>query len=296
MNRPFDSILILGCGYVGERVACACMDLGMHVVATTRSAQRAEYLAAQGMEAVITPSPLALPDAILTSTDAVLDSIPLLRDRLGIQAGQTDWVPALARKLSATKWIGYLSATSVYGDANGAWVNEDDLCHPSSQRGRQRLMAEQTWLTSGLATEVFRLAGIYGPGRNILDRLRAGHYQAVQWQPPHYSSRIHVDDIVCALLAAMQQPRAGRIMNLADDLPLPHADYVCALASMIGAPTPQLLSEREGETELSAMALEFFRDNKRVSNRLLHRELLSELSYPDFKSGIRHVLNCSTSG
>jgi len=290
MNRPYDSILILGCGYVGERVARACLDIGMRVIATTHSAARAEALAAQDIEAAYIPSPLALPDAILANTDAVLDSIPLIRNAQGVQVGQTDWVPGLAHKLTAVKWVGYLSATSVYGDANGAWVNENHVCQPSSPRGRQRLLAEQTWLSSGLGAEVFRLAGIYGPERNILDRLQAGDYQAVQWQPPHYSSRIHVDDIVRALLAAMQHPKAGRIMNLADDLPLPHADYVCDVANMIGAPQPELLTERDGEARLSAMALEFFRDNKRVSNRLLHRELLSKLRYPDYKSGIRHIL------
>ena len=262
----------------------------MRVVATTRSAARAETLAAQGIEAVHTPSPLALPDAILANIDTVLDSIPLIRNAQGIQAGQTDWAPELAHKLTAATWVGYLSSTSVYGDANGAWVSEHHVCQPSSPRGQQRLLAEQAWLSSELDAEVFRLAGIYGPERNILDRLQAGHYQAVQWQPPHYSSRIHVDDIVCALLAAMQHRKAGRIMNLADDLPLPHADYVCDVANMIGAPTPGLLTEREGESTLSAMALEFFRDNKRVSNRLLHRELLSKLRYPDYKSGIRHIL------
>jgi len=294
MNRPYHSILILGCGYVGERVAQACLDLGMRVIATTHSAARADTLAAQGIEAVCTPSPLALPDAILANADAVLDSIPLIRDAQGVQAGQTAWVPGLARKLTSATWVAYLSATSVYGDANGAWVNENHVCQPSSPRGQHRLLAEQAWLSSGLDAEIFRLAGIYGPERNILERLQAGHYQAVQWQPPHYSSRIHVDDIVRALLAAMQHPKAGRIMNLADDLPLPHADYVCDVANIIGAPQPELLTEREGEARLSAMALEFFRDNKRVSNRLLHRELLSKLRYPDYKSGIRHILASTT--
>ncbi|MDQ6986361.1 MAG: SDR family NAD(P)-dependent oxidoreductase, partial [Mariprofundaceae bacterium] len=115
-------------------------------------------------------------------------------------------------------------------------------------------------------------------------------YKVVVWQPPHFSSRIHVDDIVAALLAAMRNPRAGRIVNLADDMPLPHVDYVTLVAQMIDAPAPLLLSPDEGEKQLSQAALAFFRDNKRVSNRLLHDELLAELRYPDFCKGIAALL------
>jgi len=286
MNRGFESILILGCGYVGEKLAKACMADGMRVIGTTRSKERKRQLEAIGMEAMLAVSPKELPDELLASIDTVLDSIPLTRDEQGMHASQTLWLPELAPKLSAVRWAGYLSTTGVYGDAKGAWVDESYPCEPSSARGSERLKAEQSWLQSGLPAEVFRLAGIYGPERNILGKLRAGGYQTVQWQLPHYSSHIHVDDIVAALMAAMQRAQAGRIVNLADDLPLPHADYVTELAQLIGAPTPDILSETEGEELLPAVALDFFRDNKRVSNRLLHQELLPELKYPDFRAGL----------
>jgi len=279
-------ILILGCGYVGEKLAQACLAKGMRVTGTTRSKERQAALKKAGVDAVLTTaSPSALPDDVLGAVDAVLDSIPLTRNEQGMHASQPHWLPMLASKLSNVHWAGYLSTTGVYGDAGGAWVDESWPCHPKSARGLERLKAEQAWLKSGLPAEVFRLAGIYGPERNILARLQVGGYKAVQWQPPHYSSRIHVDDIVAALIAAMQQPRAGRIVNLADDLPMPHADYVTELAQMIGAPKPEMLSEQEGEQQLSPMALAFFRDNKRVSNRLLHEELLAELKYPNFRAG-----------
>ena len=281
------SLLILGCGYVGEKLAEACMSEGIRVVGTTRNRERAGELQEKGIEVALAASPADLPDALLASVDAVLDSIPLVRDEQGMHALQPHWLPALAAKLSNVGWAGYLSTTGVYGDAGGAWVDESWPCHPDSARGLERLKAEAAWLNSGLPAEVFRLAGIYGPERNMLARLQSGNYKTVQWQPPHYSSRIHVDDIVAALMAAMRKPRAGRIVNLADDLPMPHADYVVELARIIGAPMPEILSEQEGEQQLSPMALSFFRDNKRVSNRLLHEELLPELIFPDFRAWVR---------
>lgn len=276
-------MLILGCGYVGQCLARACQDKGVHVFGTTRSYGRAEELTAMGIEPVIVDEPTDIPDPILGKMDAVLDSIPLQRTRQGLMAGQSRWVPVLAGKLKNVQWLGYLSTTGVYGDARGAWVDEAWPCHPTSQRGRERLKAERAWLESGLPAEVFRLAGIYGPGRNIIPRLMEGGYKVIRWSPPHFSSRIHVDDIVAALMVAMDHPRSGRIVNLADDLPMPHDEYACELARLVGAPDPIILSPEEGRRQLSPAALDFFRDNKRISNRLMHRELLPELKFPNFR-------------
>jgi len=286
-----NSLLILGCGYVGEHLARVCLARGTTVVGTTRCGQRAQELDALGIKAVLADSPDMLPDEVLACCDAVLDSIPLEHPGQGFMAGQVDWVPELARKLQQVQWIGYLSSTGVYGDAGGAWVDESWPCKPGSLRGKQRLVAEDAWMHSGLPAEVFRLAGIYGPGRNIIARLQEGQYKVVDWKPPHFSNRIHVDDIVAALLAAISKPRAGRIMNLADDKPLPHIEYVSELARMIGAPAPVKLTPEEGNIQLSAAALDFFGDNKRVSNRLLHEELLPELKYPGFREGFGSMIS-----
>ncbi|GAV20878.1 NAD dependent epimerase/dehydratase family protein [Mariprofundus micogutta] len=283
-------LLILGCGYVGEKLARACLNGGVQVTATTRSRERATELQGIGITAISVDSPANLSTTVLAGVDAVLDSIPLCRDGQHMFAPQHQWLPALAEKLQHIQWAAYLSTTGVYGDANGGWVDETHVCQPTSARGRERLIAESLWQESGLPAEIFRLAGIYGPERNMLGRLKAGGYQAVSWQPPHWSSRIHVDDIVAALMAAMQRQRAGRIVNLADDEPLPHVEYVTELAGMIGAPSPVILSPEEGARELSPMALEFFRDNKRVSNRCLHRELLPELHYPSFRDAVETLI------
>ncbi|HKI60678.1 MAG TPA: SDR family oxidoreductase [Mariprofundaceae bacterium] len=288
MNRKH-SLLILGCGYVGEKLANACIRQGMEVTGTTRNPERAAALERVGIHPLVVESPLLVHDEVLDACDAVLDSIPLVRDEHGMRAGQPVWLPRLAPKLSHIRWAGYLSTTGVYGDADGAWVDESYACHPGSPRGTERLRAEQAWMTSDLPAEVFRVAGIYGPERNIIARLMAGNYKAVKWNPPHYASRIHVDDIVAALVAAMLHPRAERIVNLADDLPWPHDEYVQEVAAMIGAPRPVILSPEEGAAQLSPLALDFFRDNKRVSNRLLHAELLPKLQYPDFRAAMQEV-------
>lgn len=290
MNSSIQRLLILGCGYVGEKLAKACVGEGIRVTGTTRSEARAEELRGLGVDAVVVESPEQLSDEILHQSDAVLDSIPLTRDESGMHASQLQWLRRIAPKLSRLKWAGYLSTTGVYGDADGAWVDESWSCNPSSARGSKRLEAEQSWLNCGLPAEVFRIAGIYGPERNILSKLRAGGYQAVQWNPAHYSSRIHVDDIVAALMAAMQKSKSGRIVNLADDEPLPHADYVVEVARMLGAPEPEVLTPEVGEKVLSPAMLEFFRDNKKVSNRLLHVELLERLNYPNFRVGIQALI------
>ncbi len=291
MNNQSCTLLILGCGYIGERLAAACIEEGMRVIGSTRSRERARTLERLGIEATVVASPSDLPDELLARVDRIVDSVPLTRSERGMHASQPAWLPVVTPKLARLEWAGYLSATSVYGDAHGAWVDEADSCKPTSERGAQRLLAEKAWRQSGLPAEIFRLAGIYGPERNIISRLRAGGYEAVRWQPPHWSSRIHVDDIIAAILAAMRHPGPGRIVNLADDLPLSHADYVQEVARMAAAPAPVILTSEEGRLRLSPAQMVFFSDNKRVCNRLLHRELLPKLKYPDFRQGIASLLD-----
>lgn len=283
-------LLVLGCGYVGSLIGKTCLSQGFEVFASTRSNKHAQQLETLGITPLVIASPTDIPSNILNNTTHILDSIPLTRDKHRMFASQPKWLNIIQTQLSQLQWAGYLSTTGVYGDAAGAWVDEDYACNPSSARGKERLKAEQAWLDSGLHVEVFRLAGIYGPERNLISRLMEGDYKAVAWQPEHYSSRIHVDDIVTALSAAMQSPKAGRILNISDDLPLPHSEYVQQLTQMIGAPKVIILNPEEGKAQLSATALSFFSDNKRISNKRLHAELLPQLQYPTFKEGIAAII------
>lgn len=282
-------LLILGCGYVGEHLALAMIRQGWKVAATCRSEIRAENLRRLGIEAHCTVHPEKLPFCLLEQTEAILDSIPPAKEDDGPAPEQVQWLPTLARRLRNLRWAGYLSSTSVYGDCQGAWVDEQHPCTPSHARGHARLLTEQAWLASGLPVEVFRLAGIYGPGRNLARRLMQGNYTVVRWQPPHYSNRIHVQDIVEALIAAINRPRPERIMNLSDDLPLPHDEYVLELAQAIKAPTPSVLSPSQAERMMSARQLDFFRDSKRICNQRLHQELLPHLRYPNFRYALKEL-------
>lgn len=278
-------LFILGCGYVGFRLARACLDQGIRVRALTRSADKARMLAEHGIEALMGDVVHATP-SILNGCDALLDSIPIDLQKKGVP--QKAFVTKFASFMKGMRWIGYLSSTSVYGDAAGGWVDEASPCRPTGMRGRLRLQAEKAWLGTGLPVEVFRIGGIYGPGRNLLSKIASG-YRVVCWDPPHWSNRIHVDDIVAALLAAMKEPKPGRIINLVDDDPRPHVEYVTVIAKRIGAPPPEVIPQEEARSILSPTALEFFRDSKRVSNRRLHRELLPRLKYPSFVDAIPHL-------
>ena len=283
MIKPIKTLLILGCGYVGNKLATAAMSQGINIKATVRNQDAAHQLHQQGIDVVVNDNPAALDNTWLKACDAVLDSIPLSYDaHKKPYETQSSWVKPLVAKLPSLKWVGYLSATSVYADSGGDWIDETSTHFSTSPRGVQRLKSEQAWLTSSAPAEVFRLAGIYGDERNIASKLMVGNYKTVAWQPAHYSNRIHVDDIVAALMAAMLKPQVSRIMNLSDDTPCSHKDYVCTLAEIIGAPTPIVLTPEQAEKEISPAYLDFFRDNKRISNRKLHQQLRPKLKYPSF--------------
>jgi len=280
-------LLILGCGYVGTKLAQACLSQDIQIKTTARNQEHVSKLQLLGIDAVLNETPHQLDASWLAKCDALLDSIPLSYDdqRIPFET-QQEWVEPLLTKLPKLQWAGYLSATSVYADSEGAWIDESSAHYSNHPRGHQRLCAEQVWLKHFKASEVFRLSGIYGPERNIINKLKAGDYKTVQWSPEHFSNRIHVDDIVAALLAALRKPKAQRIVNLSDDSPCSHRDYCCELAELVGAPAPIVLTEEEAEQQLSASYLDFFRDNKRISNQRLHDELLPELQFPSFRDAV----------
>ena len=197
---------------------------------------------------------------------------------------------AAARDLA---WIGYLSSTGVYGDTGGALVDEDAPLAPTSERGRRRVAAEAGWRAlgreSGIPVQIFRLAGIYGPGRSPLDRVRAGNRVGVD-KPGHMFSRIHVDDIATLLEASMARPRAGAIYNVCDDEPAAAADVVTFACALLNIAPPPPVAFAEAARSMSDTALSFWRDNRRVDNRRIKTELGVRLAFPDYRSGLRAIL------
>ena len=197
----------------------------------------------------------------------------------------------IVARAATVKWIGYLSTTGVYGDRQGAWVDENSALTPNTERGRRRAAAEEAWLklgqASGIAVQVFRLAGIYGPGRNAFVSLREGRaHRAVK--PGQVFSRIHVEDVAAVLAASIAKPNPGAAYNLADDEAAPPQDVVKHAADLLGIEAPpEVPLEQAG---LSPMALSFYADSKRVRNARIKQELGVTLKYPTYREGLAALL------
>lgn len=184
-------------------------------------------------------------------------------------------------------WIGYLSTVGVYGNHDGAWVDEETSPRPLSRRSKLRLDAETAWLKlgqeSGKPVQLFRLAGIYGPERNPLEKLRQGKARRIN-KPGQVFNRIHVRDIARALVRSIEQPRFGAVYNVTDDEPAPPQDVVAYAADLLGVPPPPLISFEE--SDLSPMGRSFYGENKRVSNARIKGELNFRLKYPTYREGL----------
>jgi nucleoside-diphosphate-sugar epimerase len=189
------------------------------------------------------------------------------------------------------RWLGYLSTTGVYGTRDGGWVDETSELRPSGARSQYRAAAEAAWLellcAHGVPVHIFRLAGIYGPGRSAFDALRAGAARRID-SPGQLFSRIHVGDIASVLLASTDRPRPGAVYNVCDDEPAAQAEIVAYAAGLLGVEPPPLVPL--AAADLSPMARSFWADNKRVSNALIKRELGVALAYPNYRAGLAAIL------
>lgn len=185
-------------------------------------------------------------------------------------------------------WVGYLSTVGVYGDHKGAWIDETTPARPTSERSLRRVQAEQAWLAfrsdTGRRVEIFRLSGIYGPGRSVIDNLKAGTARRIV-KPGQVFNRIHVDDIARVLAAAIDKDAGHSIYNVSDDEPAPPEDVVAYAAELLGLPIPPALAfEAAG---LTGMAASFWAESKRVKNARVREDLGVELLYPTYREGLR---------
>jgi len=278
------TLLSLGHGYTAQALARRLLPAGWRVIGTTRSAEKAAALRASGVEALVWPGADLAP--ALTAASHVLASA-------GPGPQGDPFVPQIAPllHLSAARWLGYLSTTSVYGDHEGGWVDEDTPLDPGTERGRQRVLAERQWQVAareaGLALHIFRLAGIYGPGRGPFSKVRAGAARRIV-KPGQVFSRVHVEDIATALAASMAQPRAGAVYNLCDDDPAPPQDVIAHAAALLGLPEPPEVPF--ALAELSPMARSFYAESKRVRNDRIKTELGVQLRYPTYREGLAALL------
>lgn len=275
-------MLVFGLGYIGSAVARAAATIGFVVMGTSRSATIPSDSAITGID---------LADA----APAVMQATHLLCTAPPDAAGD----PALSRYGEAIataprlRWIGYLSTTGVYGDRNGGWVDEDTAPAPMSDRSRRRLAAEQDWrrLAAHCAVDIFRLAGIYGPGRSTLDDVRAGRARRVI-RPGHAFGRIHRDDIVRAVLAAMGQERTSgvRVLNIVDDEPAESAEVVAEAARLLGVAAPEAVPFEQIVDTMSPMARSFWAENRKVSSQRTQQMLGLRWRYPNYRAGLRAIL------
>ncbi len=194
--------------------------------------------------------------------------------------------------LASLKWLGYLSTTGVYGDTGGKPADETAVLNPTSARARLRLEAERAWLAlgdKGVPVHIFRLPGIYGPGRSVFDKLRKDEGLRID-KPGHRFNRIHVDDIATVLRASMAAPRPGAVYNVCDDEPAAPADVVAYGCGLLGRQPPPLVPFDEAARDMSPLALSFWRDDRLVSNRKIKEDLGVTLAYPDYRVGLREIL------
>ena len=277
-------LLCFGCGYVAKTLAARLLQEGWRVSGTTRDEEKARALQALGIEPLIFDGDSPLPEDALAEVTHVLHSVPPREEGDPVLRSHGEALAALPQ----LQWFGYLSTTGVYGDHGGDWVTEESALQATSARSRRRVEAEAAWRalleSRGLPLHVFRLAGIYGPGRNQLTALRQGRARRIA-KPGYVFGRIHVEDICQALEASIAAPQPGAIYNLADDLPEEPEVVVAYAAGLLGIAPPPLVPF--DEADLTPMAKSFYLDCRRVSNRRLREELGVALAYPTYKEGLR---------
>lgn len=281
MNK---TLISFGHGYVAQALGQALLADGWQVFGTTRDAARADALAKTGVTPLLWSDAGAIRAALGQASHLLASAAP------GPQGEPVlaDFGPAISQAARQLHWAGYLSTTGVYGDHQGGWVDETTALAPSTARGKARVAAEAEWQAiKDMPLHIFRLAGIYGPGRGPFAKLRAGTAQRIV-KPGQVFSRIHRDDIVQVLRASMAHPNPGRIYNLCDDDPAPPQDVIGHAAQLLGLPMPPEIAF--DQADLGPMARSFYAESKRVCNARIKQELGVALAYPTYKQGLAALL------
>lgn len=278
---------IFGYGFIGAAFAEALRAEDYVISATARTADKRAELITQGISAIDPTEPAALKIAVEQAAVILLTAAPTDEGCPAFTALSPHLVSAAAPR---RRWIGYLSTTGVYGDRGGGWVFEDSPLNPISREGQRRKEAETQWLqlvqTTGDCVTVFRLPGLYGPGRNVLERLKDGTARRIH-KPGQVFSRLYDSDCATALLASVQRPRAGGIYNLCDDEPAPADEVLVYAAQSYGFEVPPEIAF--DDPHLSGGMKRFYAENKRVSNALAKAELGWRPKYPTYKEGLAAI-------
>ncbi len=286
------TLLSFGHGYSAQALGQLLTPDRWRIIGTTRTADKASRLKAQGVEPVVWPGS-DLSGALDAATHILVSAAPTETGDPVLEA-LGDRIAARAPNLT---WVGYLSTTGVYGDHRGGWVDETTPLTPSTRRGRLRVAAETAWRQladrAGLPLHIFRLAGIYGPGRGPFAKVRDGTARRII-KPGQVFSRIHVDDIAQVLAASIARPDPGAIYNVCDDDPAPPQDVIAYAAELLGLPLPPDIAF--DEADLSPMARSFYAESKRVRNDRIKEDLGVRLLNPDYRTGLAALLRAEKGG
>jgi hypothetical protein len=281
LNRLF----CFGLGYSARVLGRRLLARGWSVAGTCQREETLGALAAEGFGTHLFAPGRALDPAALDGTTHLLTSIPPDAEGDPVVAAHGSDFSRLP-----LVWVGYLSTTGVYGDTGGAPVDESAPLRPSGERGRRRVAAEGAWRSLRLPLHIFRLAGIYGPGRSALDTVREGKARRID-RPGHVFSRIHVEDIATVLEASIAHPNPGAAYNVCDDEPAAPAAVIEEACRLLGVEPPPLVAFADAVPGMSPMALSFWDDNRRVSNQRIKRELGVTLRYPTYREGLRALFD-----
>jgi nucleoside-diphosphate-sugar epimerase len=282
------TLFCFGLGFSAKVVAAQLHAQGWGVIGTSRSLEKAANIAALGYDSHVFDGAGPLSDAsVLAPATHMLFSVPAEEEADAVLRWHADHIA----RLPNLKWLGYLSTTGVYGNTNGHWVDEATPINPTQARSKRRADAEAGWLRlhsdHGVPVHVFRLAGIYGPGRNQREGVKRGTAHRIV-KPGQVFCRIHVEDIAQVLRASMARPHPGAIYNLADDEPAPPQDVVAYATDLLGLPPlPEIPFD---QAQLSPMAASFYADSRRVRNDRIKTELGVVLKYPTYREGLQALL------
>ncbi|MCM1981440.1 SDR family oxidoreductase [Lyngbya confervoides] len=281
--------LVMGAGFTGSSVAQFLAQQGWAVLVTNRSGQ-----SIQGLEVPVVAYEMTESRQVNGLSPEQCERITHLLTTIAPTAAGTDplWTGMMANHAHLAfpnlQWLGYLSTTGVYGDTQGAWVDELSPPQPGNARSQTRFTLEQQWLASGFPMHIFRLPGIYGPGRSTFERLRMGKAQNII-KPGHVFCRIHVDDIVQALYRSMIAPAPGSIYNVVDDEPCEPRELVLYAAKLMGIEPPDPILFHQAA--FSPMGLSFWQECRRVSNQKIKQHLGVKLLYPTYREGLRAIFS-----
>ena len=280
---PKSKLIIFGGGYSGQKIASVGRSLGVKVLCSRREkgSKGADFIFNSDKE---------FSTEIFEGATHVLSCIPPLLNGEDPVLGKLKTQLLNSKNL---KWVGYLSTTGVYGDTKGAWVNETTSPNPQQERSIRRYSCEKEWLETKLPIQILRLPGIYGPKRSVFESLINGTIKMID-KPGQIFSRIHVDDIAGAVLFLINLYSQGKnpsVVNIADDLPTNNLEVIDFAAKLANKSLPLKVPFDVAKNTMSPMALSFWQENRKISNKLLCKQLGYSLIYPDFKSGLKHCFS-----